>query len=214
MQIGRQTAPERPAAAIAVARVGGGAGHQRLGPHRLAGARHAHRQVVGLERAGSPGQLAVEGAMAPARRRPQLAGHRVGEPQRADLPAEVRAERLEQQRRGLTRRRGLREHARDVVAGGQQLLAARLLGDVLELDEELGRPAVGVAQRGRVDEHPARLAAADEAALGLVRADLAGEHALEQLLARRPLLGVDGVGERQLAAAPPRCGRSARRARR
>ena len=179
--------------------VGGGARHQRLGPHRVAGVGHAHRQVLERERRGARrGQLALERAVAPGRGGLQLAALVVGQPQRADLPAEVAAERLEQQRRRLLDGRRLREHARRVVAGAQQLLAAGLLGDVLELDEELGGPALGVGQGGRVDEHPARLAAVrEQPALRLVRADLAGQHALEQPLARRPLLGVDGVGERQ-----------------
>ena len=95
----------------------GGARHQRLGPHRLAGVRHAHRQVLERELADRR-QLAVVRAVAPARDRRQLARLLVGQPQRADLPAEVGAERLEQQRRRLLDGRGLREHARDVVARG------------------------------------------------------------------------------------------------
>ena len=176
----------------------GGARHQRLGPHRLAGVRHAHRQVLERELADLRRVAAVR-AVAPARDRRQLARVLVGQPQRADLPAEVGAERLEEQRRGLLDARGLREHAGDVVARAEQLLAARLLGDVLELDEELGRPAAVVGQRGGVDEHPARLAlAGDDPALRLVGADLAGQHALEQPLAHAPLLGMDGLGERAL----------------
>ena len=56
MTIGRQTAPERPAAAIAVARMEAApaisASVHTGSPER----RHAHRQVVGLERAGVGGQ--------------------------------------------------------------------------------------------------------------------------------------------------------------
>ncbi len=177
--------------------LGGGARHQRLGPHRVAGVRDAHRQVLERERRGVGRQLTLEGAVAPGRGGLQLAALVVGQPQRPDLPAEVAAERLEQQRRRLLDGRRLGEHARDVVAGAQQLLAARLLRDVLELHEELGRPAAGVGQRRGVDEHPARLPVArQQPALRLVGADLAREHALEQALARGPLVGVDGLGQR------------------
>jgi len=132
---------------------------RRFGPDRLAGVRHPHGQVLERELADRR-EVALVGAVAPARDRRQLARLLVGQPQGADLPAEVGAERLEQQRRGLLDARRLREHPRDVVARAEQLLAARLLRDVLELDEELGRPAVAVGQRGGVDEHPARLALA------------------------------------------------------
>ena len=69
--------------------------------------------------------------------------------------------------------------ANAILAGTLLQPLGRVRGD------EAGQRAEVIGERGRVpggvDEHPARRAvAADEATLGLVRADLAGEHPLDQ----------------------------------
>ena len=182
----------------------GGARHQRLGPHRLAGVRHAHRQVLERERrrpsrAASPlnarwRQLAAGRQLARVRRRPATACR----------PAS----------------RGWRRAPRAAAARPARRVAACASTRVTSwraasscwpracsvmswnwTKNSVGQPSSSVSAVALTSIQRGSPLAGDDPALRLVGADLAGQHALEQALARRPLLGMDGVGERAAGAA-------------
>ncbi len=148
----------------------------------------------------------VQARPGPQRRAAQPPGTRVDPPEHAEVPAQARADRLEDPWAGLAQRVGLGQHARRLVLRRQPPLRLLAPADVVEDHHPALDRAMLVLQRaaGGRDPRPVLAAGIGDVELRLV--DRLAPHGPEQRQVLRRIQG-DPIGQEDLVMPRPLLGR-------